>query len=53
LGELLDRLRLIALGFEIGDEPKLSFVAVANHCEKRISAPQRPNKPGRYLPGDA
>jgi hypothetical protein len=31
----------------------LSFVAVANHQEKRIAAPQRLNKLRDHLPGAA
>jgi hypothetical protein len=53
LGELLDRLRLIALGFKIGDDAELSFVAVANHQEKRIAALRPPNKLHDHLPGVA
>jgi len=53
LGELLDRLRLIALGFKIGYQPELSLISIAQHQKKRIAAPRWPDKPRRYLPAPA
>ena len=38
LDELVDGLRLVALGLKIGDYPELAFVSVSKHQEKDTSA---------------